>query len=146
MKPTALVIVIAFVVGSGRIAFARDHMELVCSAVADVKDGGDKIPLFIHLFESRSEDGKHRDETLSTIYQRKLFQATRVNKSAGFTKDAPIVLTAGTAIRFRGTYTIDNSSGAYMLKVAGAVNDDPSAPAPTFRNVAATLTCVNLSI
>ena len=90
----------------------------MCSAVADAKDAGDKIPLFVHLFENRSADGVSRDETLSTIYQGALFQATRVNKSGTF------------------------STG----KLSGEVNDQPSEQKPTFRAAAASLTCVDLSI
>ena len=121
-------------------------MELACSAVAEAKDGGEKMPLFIHLLDSRSSDGASRDETLSNIYQGKLFQATHVNKSAGFSKAAPIVLKAGKAIRFRGTYTIEKASGEYQLKLTGELNDDPSTRKAAYRDVAATLTCVNLSI
>jgi hypothetical protein len=117
----------------------------VCSAVADAKDGGDRIPLFIHFFESRSSDGESRDERLSTIYQGALFQATRVNKSGGSSKEAPIVLKSGTAIRFRGTYTVENASGHYVVKLSGEVNDMPFA-GKEFRSVKAALTCVDLSI
>jgi hypothetical protein len=146
MKPSLILIATALVAGSGHVAFARDHMELVCTAVTDAKDGGDKIPLFIHLFESRSSNGVDRDEMLSTIYQGKHFQATRVNKSGTFSKDAPIVLKLGTTIRFRGKYTIDQVGSDYVLKLNGEVNDDPPARKATFRTAAATLTCVDLSI
>src|SRR5207302_8028096 len=115
MKSSSYVVIAALMFGSGQVAFARDHQELVCSAVAKPKDNGDKIPLFIHFFENRSSDGQSRDETLSTVYQGKLFQAQRVNSTGDFSKDAAIVLKAGTAIRFRGKYTIENTSSGYVM-------------------------------
>jgi hypothetical protein len=146
MKSTSVLIATALIASSGTVAFARDHMELVCSTVADAKDGGEKVPLFIHMLEHRAEDGSSRDETLSTIYQGKLFQATRVNKSGEFSKDAPIVLTAGKDLRFRGTYSVVTTpSGKYALKLVGKINEDPSARPVAFREVAATLPCVDLS-
>lgn len=139
-------VVVALVVGSGSVAFARDHLELVCSAVVDAKDGGERVPLFVHLFEHRSADGVSRDETLSNIYQGKLFQATRINKSGDFSANAPIVLTSGKAIRFRGKYTLAPADDTYMLMLDGVLAEDPFARKPMFREVTATLTCVDLSI
>jgi len=144
MKSLTVVVALA-VSGSSSIAFARDHQELVCAAVADAKDGGDKIPLFVHFFENRSADGVSRDETLSTVYQAALFQATRINKSGTFSNKAPIVLISGKAIRFRGTYTIASVSDNYVMKLAGEVNDDPF-NSKELRKVSATLKCVDLSI
>jgi hypothetical protein len=147
MKSSSVLVATALIIGSGTVAFARDHMELVCATVAEAKGGGDKVPLFIQMFENRAADGTSRDETLSTVYQGKLFQATRVNRSGGFSKDAPLVLSSGKAIRFRGTYTLlHTASGAYALKLVGKVNEDPPARAVTFREVTATLPCVDLSI
>ena len=103
MKP----ILIAALMISGRgVAFARDHQELVCSVVVQPKDGGEKMPVFIHFFEHRAADGTSREETLSNIYQGALFQATRLNSTADFSKNASIVLTSGTSIRFRGKYIV----------------------------------------
>jgi len=99
-------LVAASILGSAHFADARDHMELVCSAVANSKDGGDKIPLFIHMFESRASDGVNRDEMLSTIYQGVLFQATHVNKTGGFSSKVKITLVNGKSVRFRGTYSL----------------------------------------
>ena len=146
MKPRLALVVAALTLGSGRVAFARDHMELVCTAVAVATDSGDKISLFIHLFENRSSDGRSRDETLSTIYQGKLFQAARVNRSGGLSTDAAIVLKSGSEIRFRGTYTLVSAGDGYVLKLKGEVNDDPRAKKPAFRAAAASLTCADLSI
>jgi len=136
----------ALVLGSAHVAHARDHMELVCSAVADAKDGGDKIPLFIHMFENRAADGESRDEMLSTIYQGVLFQATHTNKTGGFSTKVKITLVNGKNIRFRGTYSLVQAGEGYALKLAGEVNDDPSAKKAEFRAASATLKCVDLSI
>jgi hypothetical protein len=119
-------------------------MELVCTAVADPKDGGDKIPLFIHMFESRAADGESRDEVLSTIYQGVLFQADHVNKTGGFSTKVKISLDNGKKTRFRGTYSLVQAGNGYALKVAGEVNDEPSGK--EFRAVTATLKCIDLSI
>jgi opacity protein-like surface antigen len=137
-------LVAAAVLGFSHVAHARDHMELVCSAVGDAKDGGDKIPLFIHMFESRASDGTSRDEVLSTIYQGVLFQASHLNKTGGFSTKVKISLDNGKATRFRGTYSLVQAGNGYALKLAGEVNDEPSAK--EFRAVTATLKCVDLSI
>jgi len=139
-------LIAALVLGSHGVAYARDHAELVCAAVAAPADDGDRLPLFIHFFEHRAADGESRDERLSTIYQGVLFQATRVNKTGELAVDAPIVLSARKRIRFRGTFTLDNSSGSYVLTLKGTLNDDPSARKPSYREVAATIPCVDLSI
>jgi hypothetical protein len=135
---------VMLLLGSAHLAHARDHMELVCSAVADSKDGGDKIPLFIHMFENRASDGTSREETLSTIYQGALFQATHLNKTGGFSTKVKVTLVNGKAIRFRGTYSLVQKGERYGLKLDGEVNDDPSAK--EFRKVSATLECKDLSI
>jgi hypothetical protein len=137
---------VTLLLGFAHVAHARDHMELVCSAVADAKDGGDKIPLFIHMFENRAADGENRDEMLSTIYQGVLFQATHTNKTGGFSTKVKISLVNGKATRFRGTYSLVQAGDGYALKLAGEVNDDPSAKKAEFRAVTGTLKCVNLSI
>ena len=136
----------ALILGSAHLAHARDHMELICSAVADAKDGGDKIPLFIHMFESRASDGTNRDEMLSTIYQGVLFQATHVNKTGGFSSKVKISLDHGKTTRFRGTYSLVQKGEGYALKLDGEVNDDPSARKPEFRAATGTLPCVDLSV
>jgi len=136
----------ASILGSAHLAHARDHMELVCSAVADAKDGGDKIPLFIHMFESRASDGMNRDEMLSTIYQGVLFQATHVNKTGRFSSKVKISLDHGKTTRFRGTYSLVQKGDGYALKLEGEVNDDPPAKKAEFRAASATLSCVDLSI
>lgn len=133
-------LVVALLLASTSVAMARDHMELVCTAVVDIKDGGDKVPLFIHLFESRAAGGMHRDELLSTIYQGQLFQGQHLNKSAGPEKRVPIVLSAGKRVRFRGTYTWIGM----RLTLEGKVFDDPDTK--DARNVTAKLTCTDLSI
>ena len=133
-------------VGFANVAHARDHMELVCSAIGDAKDGGDKVPLFVHMFESRASDGESRDEVLSTIYQGVLFQATHLNKTGTFSSGVKISLDHGKGIRFRGTYTLASTSKGYALKLAGEVNDMPSEGNGSFRKVTATLACVDLSI
>jgi hypothetical protein len=137
-------LVAAAVLGFSHVAHARDHMELVCSAVGDAKDGGDKIPLFIHMFESRASDGTSRDEVLSTIYQGVLFQASHLNKTGGFSTKVKISLDNGKTTRFRGTYSLVQAGNGYALKLAGEVNDEPSGK--EFRAVSATLKCVDLSI
>jgi hypothetical protein len=137
-------LVAAAVLGFSHVAHARDHMELVCSAVGDPKDGGDKIPLFIHMFESRASDGESRDEVLSTIYQGVLFQATHLNKTGGFSTKVKISLDNGKTTRFRGTYSLVQAGNGYALKLAGEVKDEPSAK--EVRAVTATLKCVDLSI
>ena len=142
----AMWLVIALVAGSSNVAFARDHLELVCSAVASPADGGEKMPLFIHFFESRASDGESRDEVLSNVYQGRLFQGKRLNKSAGNSTNAPIILRAGTRIRFRGTYTLVGPVGAYVMKLEGKLTDDPSARKVTYREVTVALPCVDLSI
>jgi hypothetical protein len=143
MKPLlALAVLVAF----SNVAHARDHLELVCSAVADVKDGGDKEPLFIHMFENRASDGTSRDEMLSTIYQGVLFQGTHLNKTGAFSNNVKISLTSGKAIRFRGTYSLVSAGNGYSIKLVGEANDDPSAGNGSFRAVKATLPCVDLSI
>lgn len=136
----------AALLGLTHVAHARDHMELVCSAVADAKDGGDHIPLFIHMFESRAADGTSRDEVLSTIYQGVLFQADHSNKTGGFSTKVEITLVNGKATRFRGTYSLAQAGDGYALKLAGEVNEDPSAKNGEFRAVTGTLKCVDLSI
>jgi hypothetical protein len=146
MKSSSALVVAALALGSSHVAYARDHMELVCAAVAEAKDGGDKIALFVHMFENRASDGRSRDETLSTIYQGKLFQATRVNKSGGWSTEAPIVLKAGSEIRFRGTYTLAPDGDGYVLRLKGEVNDDPRAKKAEFRAAVGSLSCVDLSI
>jgi hypothetical protein len=135
---------VTLLLGFAHVAHARDHMELVCSAVGDAKDGGDKIPLFIHMFESRASDGTSRDEVLSTIYQGVLFQATHLNKTGGFSTKVKISLDNGKTTRFRGTYSLVQAKNGYALKLAGEVNDEPSAK--EFRSVTATLACTDLSI
>ena len=69
-----------------------------------------------------------------------------MNSTGDFSKDAPIVLKAGTAIRFRGKYTVENTSSGYVIKLNGEVNDDPADSKATFRTASATLTCADLSI
>jgi hypothetical protein len=134
------------VVGVPSIALARDHLELVCSGVAKAKDGGDRIPLFFHLFESRASDGSSRDEWLSTIYQGQLFQAHYLNK--GSAAPRPIELSHDGKTRFKGTYVFDNKVGTapFTMHVVGKVNDDPSAAKKVYRDVDETLACVDLSI
>lgn len=146
MQSRSLLLVCALSAASTRDAIAADHLELVCSAVVTPTDGGDKLPLFIHFFEARASDGESRNETLSSIYQGRIFQGKRLNKSGDFSTDAPIVLKAGKNVRFRGTYTLARSANQYTMKVRGKLTDDPSARKPTFRDVSAELACVELSI
>ena len=75
-----------------------------------------------------------------------MFQASHRNKTGDFSKGVKISLTNGKAIRFRGTYTLENASKGYVLKLSGEVNEDPSASKGEFRAVTATLPCVDLSI
>jgi hypothetical protein len=145
MKARSALVTATLLLASAHVAHARDHLELVCTAVANAKDGGDKVPLFIHMFESRASDGESRDEVLSTIYQGTLFQATHLNKTGGFSTKVKITLVNAKATRFRGTYSLVSGDKGYVLKLAGEVNDEPSAKAG-FRAVTATLTCVDLSI
>jgi len=133
-------------VAFANVAHARDHMELVCSAVGDAKDGGDKVPLFIHMFESRASDGESREEVLSTIYQGVLFQASHINKTGNLSSGVKVSLEHGKGIRFRGKYTLASAKDGYVLKLAGEVNDLPSEGNGSFRAVTATLKCVDLSI
>jgi hypothetical protein len=143
MKPLlACALLIAFT----HVAHARDHLELVCAAVSDAKDGGEKVPLFVRMFEHRADDGQSRDEELSTIYQGALFQASHRNKTGDFSKGVKISLTNAKAIRFRGTYTLESAGDGYALKLTGEVNEDPFARKAEFRAVTATLPCVDLSI
>ncbi len=141
----SLLLVLAFVAGSSKVAFARDHVELVCAAVASPADGGEKMPVFIHFYEHRASDGESREETLSNIYQGRLFQGKHVNK-VEYSTDAAIVLKDGKRVRFRGTYTLVGASDKYTLKLRGQLTDDPSARKVTYREVAVDLPCVNLSI
>lgn len=146
MMSRTLLLVVAVVVGSSEVAFARDHLELVCSAVASPADGGEKMPVFVHFFESRAKDGESRDEVLSSVYQGRLFQGRHVNKAAGSSTNAPIVLKTGKRVRFRGTYTLVGPPKAYVLSLKGQLTDDPSARKVTYREVALDLPCVDLSI
>src|SRR5450631_3066871 len=115
MKPLfALALLVAFT----NVAHARDHMELVCSAVGAPKDGGEKVALFVHMFEHRADDGTSRDEELSTIYQGKLFTAEHRNKTGNLSKDVKFSLANGKAIRFRGTYTLESDGDHYVLKLS----------------------------
>lgn len=122
------------------VAHARDHTELVCAAVIDAKDGGDKVPLFVHFFESRAADGQSRNEVLSTVYQGQLFQGRHLNKSADPESRVPIVLGAKKRVRFRGMYTWTGTK----LTLEGKVFDDPAKKAA--RDVTAELICTDLSI
>jgi len=143
MKPVfALALMIAFT----NVAHARDHLELVCAAVGDAVDGGEKVPLFVRMFEHRADDGVSRDEELSTIYQGVMFEASHRNKTGDLSKGVKFSLNNGKAIRFRGTYTLEGSGDGYALKLSGEVNEDPSAKKAAFRKVTATLPCVDLSI
>jgi hypothetical protein len=125
-------------------AYARDHMELVCSAVADTKP--ERTPMFVHFFEHRANDGVSRVERLSTIYQDVHFRASSTNKTADFSKDVPLVLKAGNRVRFRGTYSLVKTGDTFSLKLAGKVSVDPSAKKPDSTEVAVELPCVDLSI
>jgi len=133
-------LVAALLLAPASVAHARDHAELVCTAVVDIKDGGDRVPLFIHLFESRAAGGQHRDEVLSTVYQGQLFQGQHLNKSAGQERRVPIVLSNKKRVRFRGTY----SWSGMKLTLEGKVFDDPDTKVA--RDVTAHLTCTDLSI
>jgi hypothetical protein len=121
-------------------------MELVCSAVASPADGGEKMPVFIHFFESRARDGESRDEKLSNIYQGRLYQGAHVNKSGGKSVDVPIVISAGKRVRFRGTYTLAGPPESYTLRLTGKLTEDPMAKKVEYREVAVDLPCVDLSI
>ncbi len=138
------------ILGAPGVAAARDHAELVCSGVTTPKpnDGGDRIALFFHFFESRARGGVHRDEWLSTIYQGRMFQGHHLNKAGGPGSGGPIVLKQNTQIRFQGNYTVDYKGGTSppTLHVVGKVNEDPAAKRATFRDIDETLTCVDLSI
>ena len=126
-------------------ALARDHLELVCSGVAKPNDGGDRIPLFFHLFESRA-NGLSRAEDLSTIYQGHMFTARHLNKWDGAKRT--VALEHDGRVRFKGVYAFDNKNGngPFTLHVVGKVNDDPSAKKAEYRDVDETLPCVDLSI
>ena len=125
-------------------AHARDHLELVCSAVADTKP--EHTPLFVHFFEHRANDGVSRVERLSTIYQDVHFKASSTNKTGDFSKDVPLVLKAGNKVRFRGTYSLVKTGDRFSLKLAGKVTVDPSAKKSELTDVATELPCVDLSI
>jgi hypothetical protein len=146
MTSRSLLLVVVLVAGSSNVAFARDHLELVCSAVASPADGGEQMPVFIHFFESRASDGESRDEVLSNIYQGRLFQGKRVNKSEPYSTNAPIVLKDGKRVRFRGTYTLGGPPDAHVMRLKGQLTDDPSARKVTYREVTVDLPCVDLSI
>lgn len=145
MTSRSLLLVLALVAGSSNVAFARDHLELVCAGLASPADGGEKMPVFIQFFESRARDGESRDETLSNIYQGHLFQGKRVNKTGSSSTNAALVLKEGKRVRFRGTYTLAGSGGSYTLTLRGQLTDDPSARKVTYREVAVDLPCVDLS-
>jgi len=139
-------VIAVFLLGGSQLAFARDHMELVCSAVAEPADGSENQPLFIHFFESRAKDATSRDEVASTIYQGKLFRSSWLNKSDGLAKAAPLVLKAGTQVRFRGTYSLVQTNSSYALEVVGKLTADPRARKPVYHDVKLSLPCVDLSI
>jgi hypothetical protein len=126
-------------------AFARDHQELVCSGIAEPKDV-ERMPIFVHFFESRAKDGESRDERLSSVYQGKLFQGARVNKSGDPSKDAPITLSSGKQTRFKGTYTLEHTGDTWTMKLAGKLTADPSAKKPEYTDITVALPCVDLSI
>jgi len=80
MRSNAWLVMVLTMLGAPSVALARDHLELVCSGVVtSPKDGGERIPLFFHFFDSRASDGASRDHRLSTIYQGKMFQAHYLN-------------------------------------------------------------------
>jgi hypothetical protein len=124
--------------------YARDHMELICSAVAETKP--ERTPMFIHFFEHRANDGTSRVERLSTIYQDVHFKASATNKTADFSKNVPLVLKAGNKVRFRGTYSLVKTGDKFSLELAGKVTADPSAKKSELVEVAVALPCVDLSI
>ena len=126
-------------------AFARDHQELVCSGIAEPPDV-ERMPIFIHFFESRAKDGESRDEHLSSVYQGKLFQAARVNKTGNPSKDAPIVLKSGKQVRFNGKYTLEQIGDTWTMKLVGKLTADPSAKKVELTEITVSLPCVDLSI
>lgn len=129
-------------------AHARDSLQLVCTGIVmKPADGGERIALFFHFFESRAADGVSRDEYLSTIYQGQLFQGHYLNKG----KDkmgAAIVLENAAHVRFDGKYTVDNKRGTapYTMHVIGRINELPSEVKASYRAVDEILSCTDLSI
>jgi hypothetical protein len=138
--------VFALLAASSQVAFARDHQELVCSGIAKAQGSGDSLPVFIHYLDSRASDGKSRDQVLSTVYQRSLYQGVYLNKAGGLPTQAPIALVANKLTRFRGTFSIAALGETYKLKLTGKLTDDPADPRAKPSEVSVELPCVDLSI
>jgi len=147
MRSNAWLVTVLTMLGAPSVALARDHLELVCSGVVtSPKDGGERIPLFFHFFDSRASDGASRDQRLSTIYQGKMFQAHYLNKDEK--SDVAIVLKRAEQVRFKGAYAVDNKggNGPFTLHVVGKINEAPSAKRPAYREVDEMIPCIDLSI
>lgn len=126
-------------------AFAQDSKHLVCSGIV-----AEEIPLSIQFDEFRASDGESRTEVLSSVYQRELFQAVRLNRRDAFGENGKITLAQknrSNRVFFKGGYNIiKGSDGSFSLKLDGAIACDPTNDSQNTTPINATLPCVDLSI
>jgi hypothetical protein len=128
-------------------SFARDSSRIVCSGIAEYGNPGnlDKIGVSIDFFDRRARNGSDREYTLSSIYQRKLFQGSMIDKSDQFGQGT-INLTNVRSQFYVGSFTLEQGQGDnYTMILDGKINDDPSG-GNILSPIKARLPCVDLSI
>ncbi len=128
-------------------AFARDSSRIVCSGIAEYGSPGnlDKIGISIDFLEMRAPNGSDREIVLSSIYQRKLFQGSMINKSDEFGRAKIDLRNAGSQF-YVGSFKLKSGQDdSYAMILDGKINDDPSG-GNVLSPIKAKLACVDLSI
>ena len=147
MKLGVVTCVVGALAGTAGVAEAKDSSTLVCSATVQPADGYGALGLFMHVLEHRAPDGESRVETVSTIYQGRLFQATSLNKAGDLARDVTVVMKERKRVIYSGTYSLvrDPKAGSWTLHLRGTYDEDPGAKDSEKRAIDADLPCVDLS-
>src|ERR1700674_415367 len=109
-------------------AFARDSARIVCSGIAEFGNQGnlDKIGVSIDFLDVRARNGSDREYTLSSIYQRKLFQGSMINKSDKWGRGKIVLKNAGSQF-YIGSFKFERGrDDNYSMILDGKINDDPA--------------------
>lgn len=143
MQRFVLLAGLTVLLGTYRIAEARDSTILVCSGVAKSTDGQEATGVSIHYIDSRAADGTRRTMTLRELVGDRVFKASWTGNDDG--KPAAITLKAGKLVRFKGTYALGKKGDAFEMHLVGDVARDPASDKKQ-HPIDVTLSCVDLSI
>jgi hypothetical protein len=143
MRRLALLVGLVVVLGTSRMAHARDSLVLVCSGVARPTDDAEAVGISISYLDQRAPDGTNRRMTLRELWGDTVFKASWIGGDDS--KAVAITLKAGKLVRFKGTYALEKNGDTFVMHLVGKVSRHPIDD-KTLHPIDVTLPCADLSI